>query len=283
LYRDREEKMKTPQGSEKTPLSLVPGGRVFVGTAKSGEELFMRTAKYPFFNLTSGAAALAHRNGTEMMDLLNDQFGTVGPGLDLFNLATGKRDQFNQYTPTSAILGGQAAEWIPGFRIFSDVGRALDPTARAPKTFVQGFMSNLPVFGSEEDRTKLRGDARTIKIPDETPQGRSIQKNERTVTTRTVTNNTEDVLLGLLTGIYRRRINPKEAQAQHLREVRDDAEVKVREMLLKGDETDATTTAEQYGLKIPDSVYKYYRNLGDDQRKKGEDTIKKKRDKATKK
>lgn len=280
LYNDREDKMTTPKGTEKTPLALTPGGRVFVGTAKDGAELFIRTAKYPFFNLTSGASAIVHRNGTELGQLLNEQFGTVGPGLDLFMLAIGKRDQFNQYTPTSAIVGSMAAEWLPGFRIFSDVGRALDDKARAPKNFVQGFFSNLPVLGSEEEREKLRGKTRTIKIPDETAKGRTIKKEERTVTERAVTNNTSDVLLGLLTGIYRRRIDPKEAEAQRLRELRDDAEFEVRQLLLKGNENDATTLAEQYGLEIPNDTYKYYRRLDEDRRNQQIENGKKKKEKA---
>jgi hypothetical protein len=277
LYRDREDKSTTPQGTEKTPLSLTPGGRVYVGTASNGDEMFVRTAKYPFFNVTSGGLAIAHGNGAELMDLLNEQYGSVGPAMDLFDLATGKRDQFNQYTPTSAIVGGMAAEWLPGFRILNDVGRALDPNARAPGNFVQGFTDNIPIFGDEDARAKWRGDPRTIKIPDETDKGRSINKNDRTITERGVTNNTGDILTGLLTGVYIRRINPKEAKAQQLREQRDEAEYQVRQFLLAGNEPDAATLAEEHGLTIPDETYKYYRRLDEDKRKAQIESAKKKK------
>jgi hypothetical protein len=277
LYDDREDKTTVPKGTEETPLALTPGGRVFLGRDKNGDELFIRTAKYPFFNLTSGANAIAQRNGEELNQLLNEQLGTLGPAAELFLLGTGRKDQFSQYTSTSAILGEQVGSFIPGFRVLSDAGRLIDDNARAPENFVQGMATNLPIWGSEEQRAKLRGKVRTIKIPDETKEGRSINKNERTVTERAITNNDSDVLLGALTGIYRRRIDPKEAEAQHLREIRDDADFEIRQMLLKGNEADAAAMGEQYGLQIPDATYKYYRRLGDDKRKEQIENAKKKK------
>jgi hypothetical protein len=260
LYDDREERQNTPQGTEKTPLGLKPGGRIFIGRSGNGDELFMRAAKYPFFNLTSLGRAAAKRNGTEVLDLLNEQIGTIGPGAELFMLATGRRDQFSQYTPTSVILSEQVASFIPAFRVFSDVGKIIDEKGRKPETFVQGIGTNLPIFGSEEQRANLRGKVRTIKIPDEPEKGRSLSKNERTVTTRDVTRPAEDALLSLLTGVYLRRINPKEARQQELREIRDAAEDEIRTLLRQGKEADAATLSEEYGLDIPDSVYRYYRN-----------------------
>lgn len=259
LYHDREDDMKTPKGTEKTPLGLKPGGRLMVGTAKDGEELFVRTAKYPFFNLTSLGRTILDRNGSEASGLLNEMFATVGPGFDLFMLATGRADQFSQFTPASERVGEMVGSFIPGFRILNDAGKLLDDKSRKPKTFIQGIGSQLPIWGSEEDRAKLRGEIRTIKIPDEPEGGRSIAKSARTVTTRDVKTYDSDTLLSLLTGVYVRRINPKEARQQELRELRDQAEDDIRHQLAAGNEADAEALGAEYGLEINDKVKQYYR------------------------
>jgi hypothetical protein len=264
MYDDREEKQTTPKGTEKTPLSLIPGGRLFIGTAQDGKELFVRTAKYPFFNLTSLGRAAADRNGKEVSSLLNEMFATVGPGFDLFMMATGRADQFDQYAPVSKRLGELVGSYIPGFRVLNDAGKMIDEKQRKPETFIQGVASQLPIWGSEEQRTKLRGDVRTIKIPDEPEDGRELTKTTRTVTEREMTNNRNDVLLSLLTGVYIRRIDPKEAKQQELREIRDDAETKIRDLLKAGNEADAETMAEEYGFQISNDTLKYYRRKESD-------------------
>lgn len=259
MYQKREDEEQTPQGTEKTPLSLKPGGRLFVGTDNSGKEKFVRMAKYPFFNLTSLGQAAVKRSGSEALDLLNDQIGSVGPAVDLFNLATGHKDQFSQYTPAGTQVGEMAGSFIPGFRILNDVGNMIDPVGRSQKTFVQGIAAQLPIFGDEQTRETLRGKPRSMRIPDETTKPRSIAKSSRTATVRDVRSNPADTLLSLLTGVYVRRIDPKEAKAEQLREVRDDAETEVRSLLGEGKEADAATVAHEHGLYIPDSVYSYYR------------------------
>lgn len=259
MYQKREDEEQTPQGTEKTPLSLKPGGRLFVGTDNSGKEKFVRMAKYPFFNLTSLGQAAVKRSGSEALDLLNDQIGSVGPAVDLFNLATGRKDQFSQYTPAGTQVGQMAGSFIPGFRILNDIGNMIDPVGRSQKTFVQGVAAQLPIFGDEQTRETLRGAPRVMRIPDETPKPRSIAKSARTSTVRQVTTNPADTLLSLLTGVYVRRIDPKEAKKEQLRETRDDAEAAVRSLLTEGKESDAATEAHEHGLYIPDSVYSYYR------------------------
>lgn len=260
MYDDRDEKRQTPEGTEKTPLGLMPGGRVFIGTAKSGQELFVRSAKYPFFNLTSMGKAVANRNGTEIMNLLNEQIGSIGPGLELFMLATGRRDQFSQYATASSMLGEMAGSFMPGFRVLNDAGKLIDEKSRKADNFVQGVAGQLPIWGSEETRAKWRGEVRTIKIPDETEAQRSINKNARTITEREITNNQGDVLLSLLTGVYIRRIDPKEAKAQEIRELRDVGEKQIRDALEAGKEGDAEALAEEYGFEIPNGTFKYYRS-----------------------
>jgi predicted GNAT family acetyltransferase len=265
-YDDQEEKQDTPLGTEETPYPLRPGGRVFIGRAiPSGEELFVRTAKYPFFNLTSLGRSIVQRDFDESTDLLREQFGTIGPGLDLAMIAIGHKNEFDQYTPTSALLGQQTATLIPGFRILNDIGRMMDPHKRTPKNFIQGVAVALPIWGSEETRAKLRGKKKTIKIPDEPPGGRSITKTARTSTERDRLENKGDVLLSMLTGIYLSRIDPKEAKQQELREVRDSAETVIRDLLKAGNEADAQAMASEYGFTLPEGTLNYYRR-GDDEK-----------------
>jgi hypothetical protein len=258
LYRDREKDKKTPVGSEKTPLSLNPGGRLFVGTTQDAKEMFLRTAKYPFFNLTSLGEAAVKRNGAEVSSILNEMFATVGPGFDLFMLATGRADQFDQYTPVSERVGEMVGSFIPGFRVLSDTGKLLDEKSRQPNNFIQGVGSQLPIWGSEATRAKWRGGVRTIKIPDETPAGRPLTRTSRTITEREVTLDKADILRSLLTGIYVRRIDPEEAKKWVLREQRDIAEKQIRDLLAAGNNADADTLAQEYGFTISNDTYKYY-------------------------
>ena len=167
FMKKREEDRETPEGSEKTPYQLRPGSRILIGHDAQGREIYVRITKYPWFNLTSLGLNLAKGQNQEAIDLLRDQFGTVGPGADLAMLALGYKSEFEQYKSTDAILGEHAATYIPGFRILNDVGRMMDPYSRKSDNFVQGLFANLPIWGSETTRAKLRGDRRTIKIPDE--------------------------------------------------------------------------------------------------------------------
>lgn len=258
-YDDLEEKMETPEGTEDTPHFLRPGGRVLTGISKTGEELFVRTGKYPWFNLTSFGKAAIEGNGQQVSDLLVESFGTVGPGFELFLMATGRGDQFDQYTPQSVRTAELTGSFIPVFRIFDDIGTMIDETKRKPETFAQGIGGQLPIWGSEETRAKWRGDPRTVKIPDEPEEGRPITKTARTVTKREDTKPASDTLMSLLTGIYVRRIDPKEARNQELREQRDAAEDEIRRLLAEGNEADANALGEEHGLWITDDTRDYYR------------------------
>jgi len=260
MYMNRaDDENKTPTGTEDTPYQLRPGGRLYVGNDSKGREIFIRTAKYPWFNLASIGRAAATGNSTEIADILRDQIGGTGPLTDLLMLAMGYSNEYDKYKPPEAKLGEWAASWIPAFRLFNDTGNFIDPTSRTSKTFVQGVFKNLPVWGDESLKRELRGTKKVLKVPVE-PDKRSISSTAKTSIEREITREPIDVLMGAFTGIYISRIDPKEATAQQLREVRNSAEEVIRDYLKEGNVKEAKKMGEQYGLTIPDRSLDYYSN-----------------------
>ena len=254
----RDDERETPEASADTPAGLDPRGRLFLW--KNGpEELFVRTAKYPFINLTSLGRNMIEGDFEEARNLLNEQFGTVGVGADVALILMGRPSKFEQYTPMSAQLGKRVATIIPGFRILNDIGRAMDEKPRKAEDFKQGFFGSLPAFGDEEARLEWRGKPRTVDVPDEPEGGRSISRAAKTSTEKDLKINDMDILLSALTGIYITRINVEDAKAQSLREQRNDAEAEIRALLEDGKNAEAKRKADEAGFTIPDSTYDYYK------------------------
>lgn len=257
LLDDREEEQETPKGGAETPYSLRPQGRVFA-MESGGKELFVRTAKYPFFNVTALGKSLLSGELDQTVDLLREQYGTVGLGMDIWMLATGTKSEFDQYKSAATILGEQTASLVPGFRIIGDVGKIIDPQQRKPENFIQGMMNQLIVWGGEETKAKYRGKPRTIDIPIE-PETRIMTDKYKEKTTRPMVYNQEDVLRSLITGIYVSRIDPNEANQQQLRIVRNLAEEEIR-ALLRVDpySEEARKIADNFGFTIAEGTIEAY-------------------------
>ena len=252
-WRDKEK--ETPEGTEKTPSSLDPRGRLMVW--KNGtEEFFLRTAKYPFFNIASVGKAVIKKDWGTVGDVMADQLGTVGPFAKSILIGFGYTNEFEKYTPKDALIAQQLATFIPGFRILNDVGKWIDTKPRLPGNFTQGIFSNLPVWGSDETKERLRGKAKTLDIPVE-PESRSMSKSSTYIKDLEI--HRSDLLLSALTGIYLTRITPSEAQAQAMREHRNETEQAVRELMKKHDFAEAQKLANDAGLTIPADSYSYYR------------------------
>lgn len=257
----REKEQETPEGSDKTPSSLDPRGRL-MAWKNGAEELFVRTAKYPFFNITSIGKAIVEKDWGTVGDITADQLGTVGPVAKAIMISLGYTNEFEKYTPKDALYAQQLATFIPGFRILNDVGKILDDKPRLPKNFTQGIFSTLPVWGDEETKTRLRGDAKVLRVPIE-PETRNMSKSE--TTERELQIFKQDVLLSALTGVYITRIRPDEAQAQAIREYRNSEEEAIRELLKKHKFTEARQRAYDAGMTISkDSVDYYRRNYSSD-------------------
>lgn len=254
---DRQEaKQETPKGTDKTPAALDPAGRVLSGK-EDGIEVFTRLAKYPFLNIATSAKAALSGDTETAGSILKEQIGSLGPVGDLVRIGIlDARNKYEQFTPREALLGKLSATYIPGFRIFADFGNLTDDYKRRPETFLQGLGQSFPIPGSEETKRKFRGEVRSVDIPIE-PESRSISKKE--TTSRELRNVDKDVLLSALTGIYRTRIDPKEAKQQALRDKRNAAEKRIRELLRGGKEDQALSLADEAGLIISDRSLKYYR------------------------
>jgi len=251
----RDEERKTPEGTEKTPASLRPGGRLYLGT--SGEnELFMRISKYPFVDIASTGKALINKQFQAAGDIVAEKVGSIGPYTSTGLALLGYTNKFETYTPLEARVGKQVASFIPGFRILSNVGRYQDPVSRRPETFVQGVFGSLPAFGNEETRLKYRGDRRTVDIPDE---GETRSISEKSTSEKEIKLYRSDILLSALTGIYISRINPEDAIKQMRREQRNDAEQQIRALLTDGKEAEAEAKAKEANMTIPKGTYDYYR------------------------
>lgn len=209
----RKKEQKTPEVPETAPTSVSTRGRLFIGTDEKGNEIFTRTAKYPFLNITEAGAQFIEGNSATGFQSITDMLGSVAPAGQLMASLFGYSNQFQMYTPTQVLAGQNLASFVPGTRILSDIARFFDPYQRKPTTFTQGFTSLIPLPSASEDlRVKLRGGIKTIQVPIEgniapTPG------TKRTTIDQAVLNYKSDILYGLLGGIYRNRIDPETAKA----------------------------------------------------------------------
>lgn len=214
----REDEVETPPGDAETPARISPRGRMFVGKDDEGKEVFVRTSKYPFFNITEAGIQLADGQYEAAKDVTSDMVGSIGPGGELAALLMfDMRNKYEAYTPIPVMLGDRAASFVPGARILSDVARMADPYQRKKETFAQSFTSLIPTT-DPETQEKLRGSIRTVKIPVEGEIAKRPGDSRKGTTTEVqLTNNPRDILLSLLTGIYTTRIDPDVAKAVALR------------------------------------------------------------------
>ena len=207
MMSQQKKKQETPQATEETPAQVSPRGRLYIGTDKDGNELFVRVAKYPFFNITSSGMAFVDGRWRDGVDAMSDTIGSLGPIGNVGLLALGYQNRYQQYEKVPVIIGNSLATFTPGYRILDDVSRMNDPFQRKQDTFAQTFTKLIPTT-DEDLQNKLHGRIRTIRVP----TGKDKTKE------RALLNYKNDILLSFLTGIYLRRINPKEAEAFHQRE-----------------------------------------------------------------
>lgn len=234
----RKEEQETPEVPETAPASVSTRGRLFVGTDSEGKEMFTRTAKYPFVNLTETGAQFLEGNTNTAFQSINDMIGSVAPVGKIGLALLGYRNEFEQYTPYPVILGKDLSSFVPGTRILQDLGRLFDPFQRKPTTFLQGFTSLIPLPSASEDlRAKLRGDIRTIRVPLEGEiKPNAGEGTKRTTTDMYVRNYKTDILMGLLGGIYINRIDPEVGKAFIIRQAEnEEKEVKKAEKEAKTD------------------------------------------------
>lgn len=215
LRERRKKEQKTPEVDETAPAQVSTRGRFFIGTDEQGNEMFTRTAKYPFINITEAASQFLEGNTNTGAQALQDMLGSIAPVGDIGAALMGYSNQYQQYTPIETRLGDAAASFVPGTRILQDIARFFDPFQRKKQGFLQSFTSLIPIpTDNEALREKLRGEIRTIRVPIEgTISGSPEEGERRTTTDMFVRNYKGDVLKGLLGGIYITRIDPDVAAA----------------------------------------------------------------------
>ncbi len=214
---DRKKKQKTPVVDKNLdiPPRLSTRGRVFITTDDKGRELFVRVAKYPFFNLTEAGMQFVDGNWSTGTDVLSDMLGSIGPAAAVGLMAFNYRSKYNQYEKPEVILGDNLATFLPGYRILNDVSRALDPFQRKQETFGQTFTQIIPTT-DQALQEKLHGKIRTERVPIEGDVGLE-PVGSRTTVDVPLENVKEDILLSLFTGVYRTRLDPKVVEAYIIR------------------------------------------------------------------
>lgn len=209
----RREKQTTAEVDINAPASVSTSGRLYIGTDEEGREKFTRTAKYPFLNVTEAGAQLLEGNTNTGLQVLQDMMGGIAPVGHLALAAIGYRSEYETYIPFPAMVGKDLASFVPGTRILADISKFYDPYQRKPETFLQGITSLYPTT-DEALQEKLHGEPKKIQVPLEgmiTPQ--PGEGTKRTTTDMLVRNYKDDVLLGLLFGLYVKRIDPDVAAA----------------------------------------------------------------------
>lgn len=217
---DRKKKQQTPDAtSPEIEIRAKAAGYVFTGfTDKDGNELFVRISKYPYFGLTEAGIQLLRGNTDAANNIMDEMIGSTGP---LFNIALtlkGYSNEYNKYDSMSIKLGDTVSSFIPATRILRDISNALDPYKRKQKTFTQKITSLVPTKDPELQE-KLHGSIRTVKIPIEGDIKRKIgTPYTRTTVDKELRNYWQDILLSALTGVYIKRVNPKDVEAQIIRD-----------------------------------------------------------------
>lgn len=222
ISNERKGHQKTPEADKSMdiPPRLQTRGRMFTGmTDEKGRELFVRVSKYPFLNLSESGMQVVNGNWEGGKDIVSDMIGSVGPVGQVGLLALNFRNKYQQYTPVPVILGDSLASFMPMGRILEDVSRALDPYQRSPETFGQSFTKMIPTT-DELLQEKLHGKVRTERVPIEnglksveTQTGEYKAQGRRTTIDVPLENYQNDILLGLLSGVYLTRIDPEIVEA----------------------------------------------------------------------
>lgn len=231
-YREKKRsEQTTPEVPESAPTSMSTRGRLFVDTDEKGNEIFTRVAKYPFINLTEAGLQLTDGNSAQAAQSVQDLIGGVGPVGDIALALMGYSNEYDKYTPLEVRMGKVAGSFLPGTRILSDIARFFDPYQRKTSTFLQGITSVLPLPANDEATLeKLRGAIKTVDVPIEGDiEDTNEEGSRRTTVTRYVENYKEDILMGLLLGIYQTRINPEEAEAFVERKGKNDEKKQAKE------------------------------------------------------
>lgn len=218
-YSDRrKKKQQTPEGTAETPARLSPRGKLYIGTDKNGMEMFVRTAKYPFLNVTDAAIAISRKEWGAAADIMNDQLGSIGfMGAIGALIIGGYRNKYQIYEPDEVIVGENLSTLIPLSRVLGDISRMMDPFRRKQETFGQTFTQYIPTTSADLQQ-KLHGNPRVEKVPIE---GKIRNNNgvfsKRTTNDVVLKNYWQDILLSALTGIYINRVDPEAAKAYQIR------------------------------------------------------------------
>lgn len=210
---DRKKLQETPiaEASLEIPARLQTRGRIFVGKDDQGNEMFMRVGKYPFLGLTEAGKNFINGKNEAAVDAVSDMIGSIGPMAKLgLLLGFNYRNKYEQYDDVPVIIGRTLATYTPAYRILNDVSRMLDPFQRKQETFSQTFTALIPTT-DEDLQDKLHGKIRTERIPVENNITGNVRG--RTTVEMPLPNYRDDILVGLLFGIYLTRIDPDKAKA----------------------------------------------------------------------
>ena len=144
IREDRKKKRKTEEVNENAPAQVSTRGRVYIRTDAEGKEIFTRTSKYPFINITEAGWQLAEGNFETARQQMTDMIGGVAPGGKVALAMFGYKSEYGLYTPIQVSLGEDLASFVPGSRILEDISRFFDPYQGKKTTFLQGFTSKIP-------------------------------------------------------------------------------------------------------------------------------------------
>lgn len=222
---DRKKKQQTPEGTNKEiEIRAKSAGNLYTGlTDEYGNELFVRVSKYPFIGITEAGIQLMRGNTDSASNIFKEMLGSIGFVGQMALNAFGYRDEYNKYDAPEVVVGNNLSSLVPYARILDEISRGMDPYKRKQTTFSQTFTRLIPTT-SPDLQEKLHGEKRTIKIPIEGDVKRTPgTAYTRTTIDKTLENYWQDILLGSLTGIYIKRVNPKEVEAQIIRDEKNKA------------------------------------------------------------
>lgn len=199
IINTNDDDKETPEDiTTNTPKWMSPKWKVFVWKDENWLEKFIRTIKYPGFNLYAFTKWDIMQGFTDMTEWAS----SIGPLGQIALHQFGYKNMYEQYKENSQLHAATAASFVPWFRILGDISQILDPFKRKTEDWKQEFTRLIPTTDKEEQE-RLHGKIYVDQVP--------IGKNSTKDVERK--NFSEDTLKSLFTGIYTTRIDPSAVKA----------------------------------------------------------------------
>jgi hypothetical protein len=142
-----------------------PRGRLYIGQDSDGNDVFLRTAKYPFLNFYDMLESAYEGDIGEIGQIMNDQLGTIGPlGKATLN-QFGYSGEFDKFKTKETMHTETGASFIPLGRIVRDMAEFMDPKKRDLPNSPATVLGQYAPTRDAKQADRLHGPQATAQVP----------------------------------------------------------------------------------------------------------------------